>query len=331
MERIIGILSFQETLPDVLIEEINSRKIDGIKAEHCSIADTRMAQPVKYRVILDRVSHIITYYRVYLKNAALMGTYVVNNPFWALADDKFYNYSLASRMGIAVPKTICLPSRSYPLGTDDGDLRNLQRELNWEDVFEHIGFPAILKPYDGYGWRHVYKVRNADEFFQYYDDTGEMVMVLQEFIDFSHYVRCFVLGKKYVLPVRYDPSQPYGGRQYIVDHNHLTPEMGKRIEEECIKINRALGYDMNTVEFAIRDGIPYALDFMNPVPDTEPERISDVYFKWVVSHLADVLIEYAMGEEKTMDFDRIMASLGSTDPGTNEGTNADHTSQDPPQ
>jgi len=309
MERIIGLLTFQETLPDALIEEINSRKIDGVRAEHCVIAEARMAEPSKYRVILDRVSHIVTYYRTYLKNAALMGTYVINNPFWFLADDKFYNYSLATRLGVSVPKTVCLPSRSYPVGTDDSDLRNLEKELDWDSIFSYVGFPAILKPYDGYGWRHVSRVENSEEFFERYDESGEMVMVLQEYINYAHYVRCFVLGQKHVLPIRYDPTQPYGGRQYIVDHRHLTPELGKRIEDECIAINRALGYDMNSVEFAIRDGIPYALDFMNPVPDTEPERISKEYFQWVVTRLADVVIEIALSDRTTMDFDSIQARI----------------------
>jgi len=310
MERVIGFLSFRESLPDAVIEEINRRNIDGVRAEHCNVSESRMAQPSPYSVIIDRVSHIVTYYRTYLKNAALAGAYVINNPFWFLADDKFYNYSLATRLGIAVPRTVCLPSRSYPAGTDEGDLRNLVSELNWDGIVEYVGLPAILKPYDGYGWRHVYKVSTMGELFEKYDESGEMVMVLQQFIDYEHYVRCFVFGQKHVLPMRYDPSQPFGGRQYIVDHEHLTPELGVRIVDECIKINKALGYDMNTVEFAIKDGIPYALDFMNPIPDTEPDRISIEYFQWVVRTMADVAVEYAEEGRHTLDIAAIREKVG---------------------
>jgi hypothetical protein len=312
MEKVIGLLSFKESLPEAVIDEINSRRIEGIRAEHCNVTETRMAQPCNYRVIIDRVSHIITYYRTFLKNAAISGTYVINNPFWFLADDKFYNYSLATKLGISVPRTVCLPSRSYPLGTDEGDLRNLVKDLDWDGIIDYVGLPAILKPYDGYGWRHVYKVNTKGELFEKYDESGEMVMVLQEFINYEHYVRCFVLGQKYVLPIRYDPSQPYGGRQYIVDHSHLSPEMGRRIVEDCIKINRALGYDMNTVEFAIKDGVPYALDFMNPIPDTEPERISMEYFRWVVKTMADVAIDYAMNDRHTVDFEELQQRVLGT-------------------
>jgi len=310
MEKVIGFLSFRESLPDAVIEEINSRKIDGVRAEHCIVCESRMAQFCPYSVIIDRVSHIVTYYRTYLKNAALSGTYVINNPFWFLADDKFYNYSLATRLGIAVPRTICLPSRSYPSGTDEDDLRNLTDELDWDSIVDYVGLPAILKPYDGYGWRHVYKVSTMGELFEKYDESGEMVMVLQQFIDYEHYVRCFVFGQKYVLPIRYDPSQPFGGKQYIVDHEHLTPELGARIVDECVKINKALGYDMNTVEFAIKEGIPYALDFMNPIPDTEPGRISNEYFRWVVKTMADVAIEYALEGKRTIDIAAIREKAG---------------------
>lgn len=317
----IGFLSFSESLPNAMIQEINSRRIENIRAEHCVISETRIAEECPYKVIIDRVSHIVTYYRPYLKNAALSGTYVINNPFWMLADDKFYNYSLAEKMGIRVPRTICLPPRGHPFDTDESDLKNLVQELNWERIVDHIGFPAILKPYDGYGWRHVYKVHNMEELQEKYDESGEMVMVLQQFINYEHYVRCFVLGQKHVLPIRYDPSQPFGGRQYIVDHRHLTPELGQQIVKDCIKLNRALGYDMNTVEFAIEDGIPYALDFMNPVPDAEPNRISFEYFNWVVKTMADVAIEYALTDKKLIDIETIRKKSEPTsdDPDASQG------------
>lgn len=297
MEKIIGFLSFNETLPEAVIDEINRRNIKGVKAEHCLLKETRMDQLNKYRVIIDRVSHLVSYYRAYLKNAALSGTYIINNPFWMCADDKFYNYSLAYRLGISVPKTVCLPPRSFSFDVEEGDLKNLVRELDWDSIIEYIGLPAIIKPYDGYGWRQVHKVSTMTELFERYEESGEMVMVLQEYINYGHYVRCFVLGKKFVLPIRYDPTQPFGGRQYIVDHDHLTPDLGERIVKECLILNRALGYDMNTVEFAIRDDIPYALDFMNPIPDTEPGRISKEYFLWVVDKLATVAIEYALSDK----------------------------------
>ncbi|MDQ7825667.1 MAG: hypothetical protein RDV48_22900 [Candidatus Eremiobacteraeota bacterium] len=313
-EKVIGFLSFRESLPGAVIDEINRRRIDGVRAEHCKVSESRIGEKNPYSVIVDRVSHIVSYYKPYLKNAALSGTYVINNPFWLLADDKFYNYSLASRLGVAVPRTVCLPSRTYPVDTDEGDLHNLAGEMDWAGITEYVGFPAILKPYDGYGWRNVYRVNTPGEFFEKYEETGEMVMVLQEYIQYEHYIRCIVIGRSHVLPIRYDPSQPFGGRQYIVDHEHLTAELGQRIVDDCITINRALGYDMNSVEFAIKNGTPYAVDFMNPIPDTEPERISAEYFSWVVNRLADVTIEYALSGKKTIDFEKLERKLKALPP-----------------
>ncbi len=309
-EKLIGFLSFKESLPQAVIEIVNSRNVDNIRARHCIVGETSLEDICEYSLIVDRVSHLIPAYRPYLKHAVVSGTYVINNPFWVGADDKFYNYSLAKAIGVSVPKTVCLPSTEYPSGILESDLHNLKTELDWEKIFAHIGFPAVLKPYDGYGWRDVVVVNNRSEFFAAYGKSGENVMMLQEFIKYEHYIRCLVVGEENVLPIKYDPTAPFGGKQYIVDHNHLSPELGCRILEDCVKINKALGYDMNSIEFAIRDGIPYAVDFMNPVPDTEPQRISEEYFQWVISKLADVTIEYVRNDSKIIDLKKLEKGEG---------------------
>lgn len=286
----IGVLSGKETFTDVLVDEINRRNIPGLSAEFCRIDAARMNEPSPYRVILDRISHWITYYRTYLKNAALTGTCVVNNPFWFSADDKFFNYSLADRLGIAVPRTMCLPSRDYDPDVETTDLRNLVFPLDWSTVIDYVRFPAVLKPYDGYGWRDVHIVADEAELMAAYNESGEDVMMLQEYIDYDHYVRAFVVGQQHVLPIRYAPDE----RRYIVDHDHLTPALGDTVVNACIRLNEALGYDLNTVEFAIRDGVPYAIDFMNPVPEAKPKVITPMYFQWLVKHVADVLIDAAV-------------------------------------
>lgn len=308
----IGILSGKETFTEVLLDEINSRRIPGLTAEFCVVDAARIYEPCPYRVILDRISHWITYYRTYLKNAALSGTYVVNNPFWFSADDKFFNYSLAKKLGVAVPRTVCLPSRAYDVDVEVSDLRNLAYPLDWPGIVDHVGFPAVLKPYDGYGWRDVTVVADEAELLTAYNDSGEDVMLLQEYIEYEHYVRAFVVGKRHVLPMRYDPSE----RRYQIDHDHLTAELGEIVVRDCIRLNEALGYDFNTVEFAVRGGVPYAIDFMNPVPDAKPEAITPLYFQWVVKHVADVLIDYAIHGNLT--------PTQMQDPGTDVNQRLDH-------
>ena len=286
----VGILSGKEIFSEGLRDAINERGGGLVRAEFLRLFDTRMYAECPYRVIVDRISHCVPYYRTYLKNAALRGAWVINNPFWFSADDKFYNYSLATRLGVPVPRTVCLPSKEYDEVLEVEDLENLGYPLNWDDITGYVGFPAILKPYDGYAWRAVTRVDNMDELMSAYNESGDNVMMLQEFIEYEHYVRCFVFGRKYVLPIKYDPSH----RQYIIHHHHLSDELGARIVEYCLTLNQALGYDMNTVEFAIRDGVPYAIDFMNPVPDANPRSITDEYYAWVVEHMAKVCIEAAL-------------------------------------
>src|SRR6266481_3422600 len=188
----IGILyGMETTFPPALVEAINSRGISGIQAESLQVGGVKMAVPSGYTVIIDRISQDIPFYRAFLKNAALSGARIINNPFWWSADDKFFNYALSSELGVATPRTVLLPHKQHPPDTTDQSMRNLQYPLDWDDVFSYVGFPAFLKPHSGGGWKHVYKVDNPDEFFAAYDQTGDLCMTLQQGIDFNEYFRCY--------------------------------------------------------------------------------------------------------------------------------------------
>ncbi|HEV8130246.1 MAG TPA: hypothetical protein VGQ81_03275 [Acidobacteriota bacterium] len=287
----IGLIVGREgTFPQAFIDRVNELKTEGITAEFVKLGGTGMAEPCPYGCIVDRMSHEVKYYRGYLKNAALSGTYIINNPFWWSADDKFFNYSIGTRLGIAIPRTILLPSKAYPADVWPESLRNLVYPLNWDTIIEHIGLPAILKPFEGGGWKHVYKVHSKEELFRAFDQTGELCMTLQQFIRFEEYVRCFCFGKENITPVKYDPHN----RRYAVSKKFLAPALEERIIRDAQTLNRALGYDMNTVEFAIEDGIPYAIDFLNPAPDMDRHSITDYYFKHVVEQMAQLAIERAL-------------------------------------
>jgi hypothetical protein len=47
---------------------------------------------------------------------------------------------------------------------------------------------------------------------------------------------------------------------------------------------------MNSVEWAVRGGIPYAIDFMNPAPDMDVNSLTPEYFAWAVKYMADMAI-----------------------------------------
>jgi hypothetical protein len=292
--KIVGLLCGREySFPPAFIARVNELGAkDGVSAEFVKLGGTRMGEAARYSVIVDRISHEVEYYRGYLKHAALQGTYVINNPFWWTADDKFFNYAVASKLGIAIPKTVLLPQKGYPADLDltAESLHNLEYPVNWDGLLDYVGRPAILKPYSGGGWKHVYKVNDREELLAAYDKTSPYPMTLQEFIDFNEYVRCFTFGKSDITPVRYDPKE----RKYHVDHAYLSAELGARVVKDAQIINQALGYEMNTIEFAVKDGIPYAIDFLNPAPDFERDRITEFYFAHVVEKMARLVIDRAL-------------------------------------
>jgi hypothetical protein len=312
--RKIGLLVGREaSFPAAFIEHVNRGAADGITAELCRLGGTRLDDPRPYAVIIDRISHEVPYYRAFLKYAALAGSVVINNPFWWSADEKFFGTALVARLGVAVPRTVVLPNKGYIEDISAESLRNLQYPIPWEEIVEYVGLPAILKPNVGGGFKSVFKVTSLEELWRCYDQTGQQTMILQEFIEFEHYVRCICIGRREILPIRWDPRLPWTER-YIVDHHHLSPELGARVVTDARVICEALGYDMNTIEFAIREGVPYAIDFLNPAPDFERVRIRDIYFEWVVEKMADLAIAYAQGAEfppGRLRWDRFLRETGS--------------------
>ena len=122
MNAKIGLIVGREwSFPPAFIEEV-ARRDEDVVAEYVKLGGTAMDEPVDYAVIIDRISHEVPYYRTYLKHAVLQGTTVVNNPFMWSADDKLFDASLATQLGVASPKTVVLPNREYIPGINhDGE------------------------------------------------------------------------------------------------------------------------------------------------------------------------------------------------------------------
>jgi len=297
MKKIGIIFGMENTFPPALVEKINSMKVDGVRAEAVQVGGVKMAEASGYRVIIDRISQDIPFYRAYLKNAALAGTIVINNPFWWTADDKFFNYALASKLGVAIPPTVLLPHNQHPPDTTDRSMRNLMYPLNWDEVFEYVGFPAFLKPYSGGGWKHVYKVHSRDEFFRCYNQTGDLCMTLQHGVEFEEYYRCYVIGQEKVHIMKYDPKLPFHERYVKGNPPPSTAALRDRIVKDGQTLCRALGYDLNTVEFAVEGGVPYAIDFMNPAPDADINSVGADNFEWVVNAVAEMAVQKALSDE----------------------------------
>jgi glutathione synthase/RimK-type ligase-like ATP-grasp enzyme len=296
----IGVLFGKErSFPMAFIEAINRKNLPGITAEPVRIDKVMQGEPSGYDVIVDRISQDVPFYRAYLKNAALCGTAVINNPFWWSADEKFFNNCLATKIGVPVPRTVILPSRDLPPDTSDQSFMNLAYPLDWEAIFRYVGFPAYMKPFAGGGWKNVYKLHNAEDFYHKHGETGQLVMLLQEEIVFTEYYRCYCIGGKYVRIMSYEPRNPHHER-YNADFAP-SQERLQQMEEIVLRINAWLGYDFNTVELAVKDGIPYAIDFCNPAPDAERTSVGEDNFNWVVEKAADYAIERAAAHQEGAD------------------------------
>lgn len=300
MVKKVGILfGMEDTFPWAFIDKVNEMGKGEIIAEAVQIDKLQQGIDYGYHVIIDRISQSVPFYRAYLKNASLLGTAVINNPFWWSADEKFFNNCLAMELGVPVPKTVLLPSKERPDDTSETSFRNLKAPLDWDYMFNYIGFPAYMKPHDGGGWKNVYKVESADNLFECLEETGQLVMMLQEEIEFDDYYRVYCLGQKYVHIMPYEPRNEFHAR-YATEPKTKGAEhtkLMKVITEYTLKLNKALGYDFNTVEFAIRNGIPYAIDFCNPAPDADINSVGQENFDWIVEHSAKLAIEKAKAHQ----------------------------------
>jgi hypothetical protein len=309
MKKIGVLFGMENSFPGALVEHINSRNIVGIEAEFVETGAVHLDTPPRYAVIVDRISHDIPFYRAFLKHAAINGTAIINNPFWWSADDKFFNYTLAEKLGVAVPPTVILPHKKHPEGTTDRSMRNLVYPLDWDAVFAYVGEHGFMKPVDGGGWRDVHHIHNREEFFAAYDQSRDLCMMYQRAVNFREYFRCYVVGQKNVHIMPYDPRNPHHER-YIQHPPEYSKSLLDRVESDALKLCQALGYDLNTVEFAVEDGIPYAIDFMNPAPDADLHSVGQTNFEWIVRKVADLAIAKAQDAPHKPEL-RWAAFLGS--------------------
>jgi glutathione synthase/RimK-type ligase-like ATP-grasp enzyme len=312
MKKIGVLFGMENSFPGALVEHINARNIDGIEAEFVETGAVHLDRAPRYAVIVDRISHDIPFYRAFLKHAAINGTIIINNPFWWSADDKFFNYTLAEKLGVAVPPTVILPHKKHPEGTTDRSMRNLEFPLDWDGVFSYVGEHGFMKPVDGGGWRDVHHIHNREEFFQAYDQSHDLCMMYQKAVNFAEYFRCYVVGQKKVHIMPYDPRNAHHER-YIQNPPEYPKALLDRVESDALKLCRALGYDLNTVEFAVEDGVPYAIDFMNPAPDADLHSVGQANFDWIIREVADLAIAKAHEAPRLPDL-QASAFLGGAAP-----------------
>ncbi|MGH2537135.1 MAG: ATP-grasp domain-containing protein, partial [Candidatus Promineifilaceae bacterium] len=211
----IGLLIGREwSWPSAFIAEVNQRGLD-VTADFVKIGETRVDSPCPHDVIIDRMSHDIPYYRLYLKYAALNGCYVINNPFVMAADDKFFGLALARRLGLQVPRTAVLPNKRVEGENVPESFRNLVYPMDWQSIIDYVGVPAILKDVHTGGRRVAHRVGSVDELIRWYDESDTLSLVLQTIAEADQHVHCFVIGRQQVMLAaysqadkRYQPGPP---------------------------------------------------------------------------------------------------------------------------
>jgi hypothetical protein len=293
MKKLGLLVGRERSFPDALIAEARKR---GMEAEYAKFDLTRVDAPPSYDVLVDRISHDITCYQPLLKVCALAGARIINNPFWRIADDKAFGTALVAKLGVPVPKTYVLPSKDYGPDVSSASLGNLAYPLSWDAMVKDLGgFPIFIKPHWGGGFRDVHRITSMEDLFHKYDGTGRLTMIAQEAIEWTQYVRCVVIGRTEVRTLPWDPRlghfDRYSGARDSMPP--LDPALQKTIDGHARTICEALGYEMNTCEFAIRDGVPYAIDFMNSAPDFDISSLGEESFRWVVGKMADLCVRRA--------------------------------------
>jgi glutathione synthase/RimK-type ligase-like ATP-grasp enzyme len=304
----IGVMAGCEgPFPKALVKAVNDMKIDGIRAELCIVPEADLDYIAPYKLIVDRISHVIPFYRHLLKQAMLAGVYVINNPFRTF-DDKFFSYAVAKKLGLNVPRTLLLRQSQFIPGLNEEHMFNLVK-YEWDEIIDYIKLPAIIKPADGYGGHQVRVVNTSGELLEAHEKSGKRVMLLQEKIEYDQYCRCYVAGKKYVKPLKYDHYVPFEER-YVVDDNFLSADLKEKVTEYAIKLSTVLDLDMNACEFAIMDGVIYAIDFTNYVPDAKPASVRYQNFQWFVDHMAKASIEYVQNPRQIQSWQSMLPLIG---------------------
>ena len=288
-EKKIGLIIGREwSWPSAFITEVNKREA-GVTAEFVKLGGTFLTSPGEYDVIVDRMSHEIDYYRIYLKYAALQGAYIINNPFAWAADDQFMGVAMADELGYATPCTVVLPNKRVETQVVPESFRNLKYPMDWRGIIDYVGVPAILKDAHTGGRRITHRVHDVDDLIQKYDESDTLTMLVQEIIEDATHVHCFTCGRENVLTIPY--SEEEGA---YLSGEPLDANVKEKMESQALALSRLYGYDMNLVEFAVREGVPYVINATNPAPDMDINLLKPKHFSWCVNKMADFAIEMAL-------------------------------------
>jgi hypothetical protein len=277
----VGIL---ESRNEAFINDVISN-LSGAEVEFLSFHQQAVPISGDYRVIVDRASFCHTFLKETMKNLALSGIYIINNPFSSTVTNKVIDIGIGSALGISFPKTFVLPGANLTEETEEWI-----GEPVWEQIIDEVGLPCILKPFDGYGWTNVYTTDSLEELKQaYYSISPGQVMLVQRLIRYEDYYRTFCFSKKDVLFIKWIPK-PFGMGEYLYSDLKPIENIKDTLTKLTIDLNICLDLDVNAVEWCIdEDGHPWVIDAFNEVPEIKKEAVPETYYNWMVQKFVECI------------------------------------------
>jgi hypothetical protein len=265
--------------------------VDGerirFEIDRITIEPFDLNQEVNYDVVLDRLTYWYDMSREWIKKAVVMNdVYVLNNPWSVQCNEKHTSYCAMMRLGMPVPATVLIPPKEYDDRVDlQETLRRYAKLFKLEDIGKQIGYPSFMKPYDGGGWVGVSKLENDDDLRDAYEKSGKFVMHAQKgLVPFDAFVRCVGLGPQTRI-ISYDPGAPlherYQSQTDLVAAGLISEDDAQLIRDTTLTINTFFGWDFNSCELILKDGVWHPFDFANPCPDSQVTSLH-VHFPWMV-------------------------------------------------
>jgi hypothetical protein len=289
--RRIGLSLGADICWPICFEEILARlKLDiplggdrlNFEVSRVTIEPFDLRQPVRYDLVIDRLTHWYHTSREWIKKAVVLNdTYVFNNPWSIQSNEKHTTYCAMMRLGLSIPDTWMLPPKAYePTADLQPTLKQYARLFDLGEIGAKLGYPLFMKPYDGGGWVGVSRVDDEAQLRAAYEASGTKVMHLQSaVIPYEYFVRCVGLGPQ-TRVVNYDPSAPLHDR-YRMDRGFLTAEQQSELEDITLTINAFFGWDFNSCEALLQGGRWYPIDFANACPDSQVTSLH-YHFPWLL-------------------------------------------------
>jgi len=272
---------------EALLNKLNlSIRLGGdtqrFEVERLNIEPFDLRQPVKYDVVIDRLTHWYHPSREWIKKAILTDDlYVFNNPWSLQAMEKHTSYCAMMRLGFPIPDTWLIPPKAYVDSPDlEPTLRQYARLFNLDEVGDKVGYPLFMKPYDGGAWVGVTSIKDEGELREAYDESGTRLMHLQKgVVPNDAFVRCVGLGPQWRF-VNYDPDAPLHDR-YRPDTDFLTASDEAILSKMTMVINAYFGWDFNSCEALRSNNVWSPIDFANACPDSQVTSLH-FHFPWLI-------------------------------------------------